>query len=97
MGEDGDFGEDKELEPYMNTVMTRENGTTKSFGIHVKSLYAGPGHMNRVMNATLGGNMGAYVNTLQGMMLQHQPRERSDSWETLVMWFMNSYPHNDMQ
>ena len=41
--------------------------------------------------------MGACVNTLQGMMLQHQQRERSDSGETPIMWFVNSHLHDDIQ
>ena len=34
VGEDGNFGEDKELEPYVNTGVMTENGMTKSFEIY---------------------------------------------------------------
>ena len=46
VGDDRYFGEDKKLEPYVNTVMTMENGTMKSFEIYVESSCAGLGHMN---------------------------------------------------
>ena len=41
--------------------------------------------------------MGKYAKTLQGMMLQHQQRERNNFRETPVVWFMNSHPHDNRQ
>ena len=60
----------------------------------MESSYDRLGHINRVVNMISGGTMGAYVKTLQGMMLQHQQRERSDSGEIYVVWFVNSHLHN---
>ena len=80
VGEDRrDFREDKNLEPHVYSVEKTGNAATKYFEIHVESSYAGLGNMTRAMNIILGGTMGGYVNTLQGMMLQHQQRERNDS------------------
>ena len=41
--------------------------------------------------------MGEYRNALMGMMLSHQQRERKESGETPVVWFVDSHPEDDKQ
>ena len=97
MGEEGDLGEDKDLETSVNADEKTENGATKIFKIYVENSYAGLGNMSRAMNTISGGTMGEYVNMLQGMILQHQQRDRNESGGTLVVWFMNRHPHNNRE
>ena len=53
--------------------------------------------MARAMNKIPGWTMREYVNTVQGMMLQHQQRERNQSRETLAVWFRISHQEDNRQ
>ena len=97
MKEDGDFGGDTDLKPYVSAEEKMETGATKSFKMYMESSYARLGSMARAMNKISGGTMGEYVNTVQGMMLQHQQRERNESRETLAVWFRISHPEDNRQ
>ena len=74
-----------------------ESGATKSFEIHVKSSYARLDNAARGTDTIMGGTKGEYENTLIGMMIQHNQRERKESGEILVVWFCNSHPDDNKQ